>query len=153
MKSTRFVSLSIVFGILLACVASPCGVPVQQKAPPVPNQSPAPTGTYAPPRPVWRNLIGLWETNGVPVFTLRLETNGTYVAQASEPRYSPSIDGTRLFSYPDIVRGTWRWDAQAREFLLEPGKFTFFIKRLPLDKSNPDHLVWGSSFLERQEDR
>ena len=144
MKSSCFVSLSIVFGILLACAASPCVATAQQKAP---------TGTYSPPPRFWRNMIGLWETNSVADFTLRFETNGTYVAQASQPRYSPSIDGMRLFSYPDIVRGTWRWNAQAREFFLEPGKFTFFIKRLPLDKTNPDHLVWGSSFLERREDR
>lgn len=154
MKSTGFTSLSIVLGILLACVASPWGATAQQKATPAPNQSSAPTGTYAPPRPVLRNLIGLLETNGVPAFTLRLETNGTYVAEASKPRYSQSINGTGpLFSYPDIARGTWRWDAQTREFLLEPGKFTFYIKRLPVDKGNPGHLVWGSSFLERQEDQ
>ncbi len=153
MKSTRFLSLCIVFGILLVCVASPWGATAQQKATLAPKQYPAPTGTYAPPPPMRRNLFGLLETNGVPAFTLRLETNGTYVAEASKPRYSPSIDGTRLFSYPDIARGTWRWDAQTREFSLEPGKFTFYIKRLPVDKGNPDHLVWGSSFLERQEDQ
>lgn len=142
----------MVLGIFLACVALPWGVTAQQKTTP-PYQSPAPTGTYAPPRPVRKNLFGLMETNGVPAFTLRLETNGTYVAQASKPHYSQGINGTGLFSYPDVARGTWRWDARAREFLLEPGKFTFDIKRLPVDKRNPNHLVWGSSFLERQEDQ
>jgi hypothetical protein len=143
----------MMFGILLACIASPWRATAQQKATPAPNQSSAPTGTYAPPSPVRRNLIGLLETNGVAAFTLRFETNGTYVAEASEPRHSHGIDGTGLFSYPDVARGTWRWNAQTREFLLEPGEFTFYLKRLPVDKGNPNHLVWGSSFLERQEDR
>ena len=145
-------SFSIVLGILLACVALPRGATAQQKTT-APYQFSAPTGTYAPPRPVRRNLFGLMETNGVPGFTLRLETNGTYVAESSTPRYSQGIDGTSLFGYPDIARGTWRWDAQTREFILEPGKFTFYIKRLPMDKGNPDHLVWGSGFLERRQDK
>lgn len=153
MKSKAFASLSIVFGILLAGVASPWHATAQQKGTLAPNESPAPTGTYAPPPPMRRNLFGLLQTNGVPAFTLRLETNGTYVAEASKPRYSQGIDGTGLFSYPDIARGTWRWDAQTREFLLEPGQFTFYIKRLPVDKGNPDRLVWGTGFLERHENQ
>lgn len=76
MKSTGFNSLSIVFGILFACAASPWAT-AQQKETPSPSQFSAPAGTYAPPRPVRRNLIGLLERNGVSAFSLRLETNGT----------------------------------------------------------------------------
>jgi hypothetical protein len=110
----------------------------------------APTGTYAPvtSRPDYSSFALINSTNEVPLFTLRLETNGTYIAEALRP--PPRAFEDLVGSHPDVRRGTWRWDAQRLEFQLEPGDFVFYLKRLPLDKRDPNRLVWGSSFLERQ---
>ncbi|MGH7866948.1 MAG: hypothetical protein ACREP9_04755 [Candidatus Dormibacteraceae bacterium] len=32
-------------------------------------------------------------------------------------------------------------------------KFRFRLDRLPVDKHNPDHLIWGNSYLERQAEK
>jgi len=110
----------------------------------------APTGTFVPVRshPDYSLFALIAATNEVPLFTLRLETNGTYVAEALEP--PPRAFEDLIGRHPDVKRGTWRWDAQRLEFQLEPGDFVFYIKRLPVDKLNPNRLVWGGSFLERQ---
>ena len=110
----------------------------------------APTGTFVPVRshPDYSVFALIASTNEVPLFTLRLETNGTYVAEALDP--PPRAFEDLIGRHPDVKRGTWRWDAQRLEFQLEPGDFVFYIKRLPVDKLNPNRLVWGGSFLERQ---
>jgi hypothetical protein len=114
------------------------------------GQFSAPTGTYVavPSRPDYSPFALTAPTNEIPLFTLRLETNGTYVAEALRPppRAFEDLIGRR----PDVQRGIWRWDAQRLEFQLEPGDFVFYIKRLPVDKRDPNRLVWGSHFLERQ---
>jgi hypothetical protein len=85
------------------------------------------------------------------MLTLRLETNGTYLAESGLPDQTAYIDGTYPYHMPDVSKGTWRWDAQNREFLLDPGGFTYGrIQCLPVDKGNPNRLVWGHRFLERQ---
>jgi hypothetical protein len=136
---------AILLSLVLGCAGLRFALAQGQQKPP---QFGPPTGTYAEEAPKGSPspALGQWK----PPFILRLETNGTYVAEAAMPRYVQGIDGDRLFSYPDIVKGTWKWDAEKREFLLEPRDFTFFIKRLPIDPTNTNRLVWGSGFLERQ---
>jgi len=65
-------------------------------------------------------------TNGYPIFTLRLETNGTYYAEAAAPRCSQGIDAAGLL-VSGVARGTWKWDAQNREFCssLAAGRFSY----------------------------
>ena len=127
--------------------------------------SAAPTGTYGCDLRIWVGpllprqpgappLFPGNETNKVPLFTLRLETNGTYVATSAVPHLSAGIDGYGVYSFLDEGRGTWLWDSQKREFLLTPVPgtgFTWYLARLPLDKRDSNRLVCGSSFLERQE--
>jgi hypothetical protein len=150
-KSTRFFFSLILFVLLLASIAPPSGS-AQQKEVPVGGQSAAPTGTYVPEArgsTSW-DPFSSRPTNSVPLFTLRLETNGTYVAEVLHPPRNLFNDYGRR---PEVARGTWRWDAQKREFELAPGDFTFYIRRLPQDKRNPNRLLWGHSFLERQENK
>jgi hypothetical protein len=150
MKSARL-GFSFILFVLLLCVIAPPSGSAQQKEAPARDQSAAPTGTYAPhQKPIIWDPFSSPLTNSVPLFTLRLETNGTYIAEAPNPPPRFFSEGCR----PEIASGTWRWDAQKREFELAPGDdFTFYIKRLPLDPHNPNHLVWGSSFLERRENK
>lgn len=150
-KSTRLVILSIL------CVL-PLGAPngwTQAKEPPVSDQSAAPIGTYVPAqRSVIRDPLSPFQTNDVPLFTLRLETNGTYFAQtAAELRPVQDGDLVRLRPRAEVASGTWRWDGQKREFRLEPGDFKFYIKSLPVDPQRTNQLVWGSSWLVPKEDK
>jgi hypothetical protein len=111
------------------------------------NVAAAPTGTYAPMSQITPGVFPFEPANTVPVVSLRLETNGTYLAEAALPQLAQDGDLMRL--RPDIAQGTWHWDAEKREFLLEPGFFTFYIKRLPLSKRDPTCLAWGASLLKR----
>jgi hypothetical protein len=144
MKDTLILLL---IAFLLASIEPPSSS-AQQEQTPTRERSAAPTGTYVP-----HLEPGIWDpfssrpTNTIPLFILRLETNGTYVAESAHRRLTP--DGLRL----EVARGTWQWDARSREFHLQPGDFTFYIKRLPVDERNPNRLVWGSSFLERLESK
>ena len=80
-----------------------------------------------------------------------METNGPYVAKTT---YGvPTQDGDLVRLLPEVARGTWRWDAEKREFRLEPGDFAFYIKRLPVDEEHTNRLVWGKSWLVREEDK
>lgn len=151
MKSARLDLLLLALVLLLACV-EPLGGLAQQKAASSGDQAAPPKGTYAyftvqPYSP-------FVPTNRVPLFTLCLETNGTYLAKYTQERV-PTQDGdlVRLLPRTNTAQGTWRWDAQTREFQLEPGDFIFYIKRLPVDKADPNRLVWGRGFLERQESK
>ncbi len=105
----------------------------------------APTGTY-------EYYMGHVTSNSVPVFTLHLYTNGTYLGRQIE-RAVPTQDGDlfRLLPRTNTARGTWHWDAEKREFRFEPGDFIFYIKTLPADKHNTNRLVWGRGFLVRKE--
>ncbi|HWX20913.1 MAG TPA: hypothetical protein VN578_13520 [Candidatus Binatia bacterium] len=147
MKRTRFVFWYILSGLSGAFLASSSTLAQEKKALPI-AQSEAPVGSYAHFRQVDSPFA---PTNRVCLFTLRLETNGTYSAECGEKQVIQDGDIFRL--RPVVARGTWQWEAQNQEFQLEPGDFTFYIKRLPVDKHNPNHLVWGSSFLERQESK
>lgn len=116
--------------------------------------SPAPTGTYVayfPPQPA--SLFGLHLTNRSPMFNLQLKTNGTYVAETCFR--NPKLDGDLTRMLPEVARGTWRWDAQAREFQLHPGTFMFGIRRLLVDPADTSRLIWGTgpSSLERDQSR
>ena len=149
----RFLLLLFVV-VSFVSIDPPCGS-AQQKEAATDDRSIPPTGTYAPPiRTSLRESSPFAPpvpTNQVPLFTLRLETNGTYVAEALNPPPGPFVALTGRG--PAVRRGTWRWDPQKGEFQLSSGEFVFYIKRLRVDKRDPDRLVWGSSFLERQESK
>jgi hypothetical protein len=149
MKSTRLGFSSILCVLLLG---APNGW-TQEKE--VSDQSAAPIGTYAPAQtPVIRDPLSSLPTNSVPLFTLRLETNGTYFAQTAA-HLRPMQDGDliRLRPHSEVASGTWRWDGPKREFRLEPGQFVFYIKCLSVDKQHTNRLVWGNSWLVREENK
>jgi hypothetical protein len=83
-----------------------------------------------------------------------LATNRNYFAESAEQRPAQGIDGTGLYWYRDTERGTWQWDAANRQFLLIPkdGKcFMYSLRCLPVDPVNSGRLLWGTSYLERQQ--
>jgi hypothetical protein len=142
MKAIRFLSWTI---LLLTCTVPQSGS-AQERASQAATLSAPPTGIYAPLvsthshflfAPTNSLLELMLPTNNVPLFTLHLETNGTYEA--------------RMKLNTDARRGTWHWDAQNGEFFLTPGSFTFYIRRLPVDKLNTNRLVSGFGYLVRQE--
>src|SRR5690242_16847224 len=101
--------------IVLGCLG-PATTSAQQSIASRGIRDTAPTGTYAAFQPVSDPFA---PTNRIPVFTLHLETNGTYVAETADSW--PVQDGDQVVFRPQIARGTWQWDAQKREFHLEPG--------------------------------
>ncbi len=149
MKNTHSTFLPIVCLLLLGAQHGW----TQQKQVPVRDQSAAPIGTYVPAQnAVERNPLSPLPTNSAPLFSLRLETNGAYFAQtAPEVRATQDGDLVRLLPRSEIARGTWRWDAQKREFQLQPGDLKFYIKSLPVDPQYTNRLVWGSSWLVRKQ--
>jgi hypothetical protein len=149
MKNGSLRSLVFLFAVLSLVAISRRGL-AQQAGVSAAGQFSAPIGTYVPAvsRPDYSPFALITSTNEVPLFTLRLETNGTYIAEALRP--PPRAFEDLVGRQPDVKRGTWRWDAQRSEFELERGDFIFYIKRLPVDKRDPNRLVWGASFLERQ---
>ncbi len=151
MKSTRL-SFSALLCVLL--LGAQHGW-TQQKEVPVGDQSAAPLGTYVPAqRPEIQHPLSPLPTNSVAMFTLHLETNGTYFAQtAADLRPVQDGDLVRFQPHSEVARGTWRWDGQKRAFRLEPGDFKFYIECLPVDKQHTNRLVWGSSWLVREEDK
>ena len=146
MKSIGFRFFIALPAIVLICLGHSTVIAQSATRPVVLNK--APTGTYAAFNE-WTSIIGT--TNRSLMFTLRLETNGTYIAQTAD--LSPVQDGDLVRLRPEMSRGKWCWDAQKREFRLEPGDFIFDIKRLKVDEFNSDRILWGHSFLERQEDK
>jgi hypothetical protein len=135
---------ALLLAFAFACLGQWFSV-AQQAAP-----SSAPTGTYVHHPDARKDPWPVLSQFSVPkpLFTLRLETNGTYIAKTT---YGvPTQDGDLLRLLPEVARGTWRWDAEKREFLLEPANFTFYLERLPLDPQHTNRLVWGRSWLVRE---
>jgi hypothetical protein len=127
---------------------------VQQAESRHPARNTAPIGTYACFQQAASTSFPSAATNRVLLFTLRLETNGTYVAE-TPAHLEPTQDGelVRLRPQSEAATGTWQWEAQKQEFRLQPGTFKYYIERLPLDPHNTNRLLWGSGFLQRQENR
>jgi len=91
-----------------------CPGQTQETPKPKPSQTNVPTGTYA---------------TGSPVrLALHLDTNGTYEVQSDRC----------------TQRGTWEWDRKQRELRLKPtaGKLPFDLRRLRVDRDDPDCLQW-----------
>jgi hypothetical protein len=80
---------------------------------------------------------------------LHLATNGTYVAKTTFG--VPTQDGDLNRLLPEVVRGKWSWNAEKREFQLEPGDFMFYIRCLPVDPQYTNRLIWGGSWLLRED--
>ncbi len=142
MRTIKLQFWSLLFSFLAGSVTAYCGPAEEPHKAPV-ALSNAPTGTYVAYMDPQKGLY--------PVFTLQLRTNGTYFAETGHR--VPAQDGDLVRLLPETARGTWRWDAEKREFRLEPGKFKFYIERLPADKQNTNRLVWGSSWLVREGSR
>jgi hypothetical protein len=114
MSQVSFILLrsALVASIWLCAIS--CPGQAQETTTPRQSQTNAPTGTYA---------------TGSPVrLTLHLGTTGTYEVQCDL--------GTQ--------HGTWEWDRKQREFRLKPtpGKFPFDLRRLRLDRDDPECLQW-----------
>jgi hypothetical protein len=134
MKIAQFGTRLLVFWFALACGAPHFGLAqAQQQTPATPSSARAPTGTYVAYVDPQKKVS--WQ---IPLFTLRLETNGTYSAQSTDTATKTS-------------RGTWRWDVKQGQFRLEPGDFVYYIKCLPVDKQHTNRLVWGKSWLVRED--
>ena len=148
MKDPRSFFARVLCALLLVCLA-----PLSVSAQPREATIAAPTGTYACDFRIWYGPHFV-VTNSVPLFTLHLDTNGTYLAEYTEQRV-PTQDGdlVRLLPKTTTARGVWCWDAQKREFRLEGGCFQYYIKCLPLDTQHTNRLVWGSSWLVREENK
>ena len=78
------------------------------------SETNAPTGTYS--------------TTSLVEIKLHIRTNGIYEAQCDR--------GTQ--------RGRWTWDSKQRELQLTPatGEFPYSLRRLRVDKREPDCLQW-----------
>ena len=134
----------------MLCLVSCVGPAHQRQARAHPTPSP-PTGIYACDFVVCQ-VPPFDESNMLPAFILRLETNGTYSAQESIYELSDIADEIGCWHRP-YQQGTWKWNDQSREFMLTPtwdGTFHFLLGRLPVDKHNHERLRWGSDFLVLQ---
>jgi hypothetical protein len=147
MKSTHF-RLWTVLAFMCLTGLTPSNSSAQERKAAPAVETAAPTGTYV----CFQSATSPFaSTNRVPFFTLRLETNGTYRAESGWTQ--PTQDGDLVVLRPEVSRGAWRWDPDNREFLLEPGDFKIYIKRLPVDKQHSNRLVCGAGLLERQESK
>src|SRR5690348_14976779 len=86
MKNYGLRSLVFLFAVLSLAAISRRGL-AQQAEVVAAKQFSAPTGTYTfvARRPDFSPFALITSTNEVPLFTLRLETNGTYIAEALRP--------------------------------------------------------------------
>lgn len=105
----------------------------------------APTGSFVGP-------------SDNPVLKLRLETDGTYIAEdIGPPEFWFMMEGNKV--YPQRIKlppqkGRWTWDSETGQMMLTaetPASFRWGIQHLRADKDNPERLAWGGSFLERAE--
>ena len=85
-------------------------------------QPKAPTGVYVSVKEI------------IPTFTMRIATNGNYQVDvgACGPMGCPSLEGT------------WKWDSQRQEFLLDSAGYhwNFEFRRVVVNQREPDTLEW-----------
>lgn len=125
----------LLFAILLLCAAAACQAEDKQ------SQR---GGMLRPPSGIFQSEArfhpGGTSTNGVPLFTLNLDTNGTYRTECSMPDYVQGIDGGGLFSYRGTESGTWQWDPQNRQIVLKVTQSSHMSRCFPqilkLDEHN-----------------
>jgi hypothetical protein len=120
-----------------------------------------PTGTFI--GPTVRNPDLMADFSGAhgsaPVVKVRLETDGTYVADdIGPPEFWMMMEGKEV--YPQRIKfpaqkGHWTWDRETGELTFTPetqAAFRWGIAHLRFEKNNPSRLGWGqNAFLERQE--
>jgi hypothetical protein len=109
----------LVFLNLLLSVAAPFDMVAQTNNAAQPK---APTGVYVSVKEI------------IPTFTMRIETNGNYQVDVG------ACGPMGCFS----LVGTWQWDSQRQEFLLNSGNYhwKFDFKRLLVNQREPDTLEW-----------
>ena len=109
----------LVFLSLLLPVTAPVDVVAQTNNAAQPK---APTGVYVSVKEI------------IPTFTMRIATNGNYQVDvgACGPLGCPSLEGT------------WKWDSQRQEFLMDSKGYHwhFEFRRLRVDKPEPGTLEW-----------
>lgn len=92
-----------------------------------------------------------------PVIKLRLQPDGTYVADDIGPaEFQTMAEGNKLYSEPvkfPPQRGHWVMDDLSGQLTLSPdtaAPFRWDTKHLRYDKSAPDQMAWGDhAFLAR----
>jgi hypothetical protein len=92
-----------------------------------------------------------------PVVKLRLDPDGTYIAEdIGPPEFWTMMEGNK--AYLERVRfhpqrGRWTWDSETGQLSLvaETPGFRWLFEQLRFDKDNPNRLAWGKfAFFERQ---
>lgn len=65
-------------------------------------------------------LTGTFVSKRPPIYTLQLNTNGTYELLCTVPRYGTDINGNphTTYTYPGLDSGTWRWRPETGEYSL-----------------------------------
>jgi hypothetical protein len=94
---------------------------------------------------------------GGAVIKVRLDSNGTYIAEdIGPPEYWIMAEGNKF--YPQRIkfrpqRGHWTSDSRTGQLTLIPetaASFRWNTKHLRYDRSNPNRLAWGEyAFLAR----
>ena len=148
--------LCLLLSCLVSCVGPSTRVQTNDQ-----HQSRPPTGTfikYAAYSSNWEaQPIALMNarlnTQLIALFSVRLDDDGTYLAEDySPPEFTFIVGGKMMFpsrANPAVEKGRWSWDKQPRKLLLVPTYgFRFDIRHLRFDSSNPDRLEWGGSFMQ-----
>ena len=108
---------------LLSCAV--CVSPAQEQKL---NTKPAPR----PPTGVFESVEKFTRgTNSPPLFTLHLETNGTYRVECSMPDFVQGIDGGGAFCYTGRESGAWEWDSQNLQIVLKVNKSDHMSRWFP----------------------
>jgi hypothetical protein len=109
----------LVFLSLLLPVAAPFDLVAQANNAAQPK---APTGVYVSVKEI------------IPTFTMRIATNGNYQVD---------VGACGPMGCLSLV-GTWQWDSQRQEFLLDSTKYhwKFDFRRFVVNQREPDTLEW-----------
>ena len=92
-----------------------------------------------------------------PLMKLELNQNGTYFAEdITPPGFITMIEGNTPYRDPLHCNqtGEWTWNARTGDLTLTPKSQNgnqWGTQHLRADKSNPECLIWGGGFLQRQE--
>jgi hypothetical protein len=134
--------------LLLLCAQGFCQTPEQgSQHPSRADAVQALTGTFESAAHGDSFFGGGTSTNGVPLFTLTLGTNGTYFVFCASVFVVPDMDADRSYKgvCPGYEFGTWRWVRGYSEVVLTATNRShmthFFPTHLKVDQRNPNRLT------------
>jgi hypothetical protein len=131
--------------LLLLCAQGLCQTPEQaSQHPPLADSLQPLVGTFESAARGDSFFGGRTSTNGVPVFTLALGTNGTYFVFCASIFLEPKIDGGD-FILPGNEFGTWRWDRHHSEVVLTATNRShmnlLFLSHMKVDQRDLNRLT------------